>query len=171
MNYECIQCGKGFRSYNPSPKYCSVFCKAEHTSAGIDISLLRIMYIAGKTQSEIAGFFGVSQKAVFSAMKRNGIKARKAAKRDQWGDKNHEWKGDDAGYQALHRRLYSRFGKPRICGVCGTTSAKNYDYANLTGPYEDLDDYLPMCRSCHSRFDRKIENLKGGENARANATS
>jgi len=171
MNYQCIQCGEEFRSYNPNPKYCSVFCKAEHTSAGVDIGLLRTMYIAGKTQTEIAAFFGVSQKAIFTAMKRHGVKARKAAKRDQWGDKNSSWKGDDAGYQAMHRRLYSQFGKPRICGVCGTTDAKCYDYANLTGQYEDPDDYLPMCRSCHWKFDRTIENFKGGKNARANATS
>ncbi len=163
MKYNCLQCGKPFRSYNKSPKYCSIDCKAEYTSPDIDIKRLRVLYLGGKTQQEIADEFGVSQKSIFKAMKRHGIKTRVAAKRNQWGENNHSWKGDDASYQALHRRLYSRYGKPRICGVCGTTKAKNYDYANLTGKYEDIEDYLPMCRSCHWKFDSTHLNFQGGK--------
>ena len=94
-------------------------------------------------------------------MRRSGIAARVAAKRNQIGEANHSWKGDDAGKQAFHRRLYARFGKPCACQVCGTKDpAKSYDYANLTGRYEDLEDYTPMCRSCHWRYDKKILNIK-----------
>lgn len=119
------------------------------------------MYEDGKTQGEIGEALGVSQKVIWRLMKRNGIKARIAAKRNQWGENNHMWKGDNASKVAFHRRLYSRYGKPNKCSACGTTKSENYDYANLTGRYEDLEDYAPMCRSCHSKFDDKIRNITG----------
>jgi len=117
------------------------------------------LYSAGRTQGEIAAEVGLSQKVVWNLMRRHGLKARIAAKRDQFGEKNHAWKGDGAGYQAFHRRLYARFGKPSACSACGTLDAEHYDYANLTGRYEDLNDYAPMCRSCHWKLDGKVSNI------------
>jgi DNA-binding transcriptional regulator LsrR (DeoR family) len=125
------------------------------------VSRVADLYASGKTQAEVAQAVGLSQKVVWNVMRRAGISARVAAKRNQMGDANHLWKGDDAGKQALHRRLYARFGKPRACQICGTSDpAKAYDYANLTGRYEDLNDYMQMCRSCHWRYDMKILNIK-----------
>ena len=124
------------------------------------VEYVRENYAAGKTQSEIATELGLSQKVVFNVMRRHSIKARVPAKRDQTGPKNHMWKGDEASKYAFHRRLYSRFGKPARCGKCGTTEAQNYDYANLTGRYEDINDYMPMCRSCHWKYDKKILNIR-----------
>lgn len=118
------------------------------------------LYAENHTQAEVAEKAGLTQKVVWNIMRRNGIAARTAAKRDQWGDKNHQWKAEDASKDALHRRLYSRFGKPCKCSACGTEDSKHYDYANLTGRYEDLDDYAPMCRSCHWKYDMKINNIK-----------
>lgn len=160
MEYTCKQCGEDFKSYNPKPKYCSLPCKSKAQTFAMDVEMLRILYIGGKSQSEIAAYMGASQKVIHNAMKRNGIKTRPAIKRNQWGENNDNWKGDDAGKQAFHRRLYSRYGKPSICGACGTTKSKNYDYASLTGKYNDIEDYLPMCRSCHSKYDDKILNIK-----------
>ena len=155
----CWVCGKPFTSYNPNPKFCSLKCKGDYQAPRIDIERLNKMYSEGFTQTEIANEFGVSQKSIFKAMRRNGIKSRVAYKRNQLGECNHQWKGNDASKYALHRRLYSRFGKPCKCSVCGTTTAKHYDYANLTGNYEDLNDYAPMCRSCHWKYDNKINNI------------
>lgn len=124
------------------------------------VALVAALYQAHHTQSEIAAQIGASQKVVWNLMRRNGIAARPAAKRDQWGEKNHQWKADEASKIAFHRRLYSRLGKPCKCSKCGTEDASHYDYANLTGRYEDLDDYAPMCRSCHSKYDLKINNIK-----------
>jgi len=111
------------------------------------------------TQAEIGKQLGVSQKVIFNVMRRHGIKARVAAKRNQWRENNDSWKGDAAGKQAFHRRLYALHGKPSCCLVCGTTSAKHYDYANISGRYEDLDDYVPLCRSCHAKYDGFVENI------------
>ena len=118
------------------------------------------MYGNGGTQHEIAKALNLTQKVVFNVMRRHGIKARVAAKRDQTGERNTSWKGREAGKQAFHRRLYARHGKPCKCAKCGTTDAKHYDYANLTGHYEDLNDYAPMCRSCHWKYDSKILNIR-----------
>jgi len=125
------------------------------------VSRVAVLYAFGKTQVEIAEEVGLTQKVVWNLMRRSGISARVAAKRNQFGDANHAWKGNAAGKQAFHRRLYARHGKPSDCQVCGTSDpGKSYDYANLTGRYEDLTDYMPMCRSCHWKYDKKILNIK-----------
>ena len=126
-----------------------------------DKESLERMYNSGMSQTECAKKLGVSQKIIFTAMKHYGIKSRKAAPRDQKGTKNNNWKGDNAGKQAFHRRLYAKYGKPRKCHKCGTIDQdKSYDYANLTGNYQDINDYMPMCRSCHWKYDKKILNIK-----------
>lgn len=125
------------------------------------VSHIAKLYDDGLTQNEVAMAIGLSQKVVWNVMRRHGIAARVAAKRNQMGEANHSWKGNHAGKAAFHRRLYARFGKPCTCKMCGTEDpTKTYDYANLTGRYEDLDDYMPMCRSCHSRYDKKVLNIK-----------
>jgi hypothetical protein len=125
------------------------------------VSRVRELYESGHTQAEIAENVGRSQKVVWNCMRRHGIQARVAAKRDQWGENNSRWKGDEASKYAFHRRLYSRFGKPAKCTVCGTTESEHYDYANLSGRYEDIEDYAAMCRSCHWKYDDKITNITG----------
>ena len=118
------------------------------------------LYASGMTQQEVAAELRMTQKVVFNVMRRHGICARVAAKREQRGERNASWKGDGAGKNAFHRRLYAKYGKPSQCSKCGTTHARHYDYANLTGRYEDVNDYAPMCRSCHWKYDAKINNIK-----------
>ena len=130
----------------------------------IDDEKLRQLYNGGMTQDECADALGVSRKVISNAMKRLGIKPRKAAKRDQWGEKNHRWKGDCATLGPLHRRLYRVFGQPSKCDVCGTTDPeKTYDWANLSGDYQNPSDYKRMCRSCHAKYDEKYKNFKGAK--------
>ena len=112
------------------------------------------LYASGFTQDEVADRIGVSQKVVWNVMRRHNIPRRAAAKRDQFGEKNHQWKGEEAGYQAMHLRVEKRYGKPMKCASCGTDDpTKSYDWANVTGNYHDPDDYRRMCRSCHRKFD------------------
>lgn len=130
--------------------------QSDRLATRLDTDRIRQLYEAGHTQEEIAQMLGTTQKVIWKHMKRHGIKARVAAKRNQFGDRNHAWKGDNAKYQAMHLRLESRFGKAsaRGCSVCGTTDPSlSYDWANLTGNYGDINDYAPMCRSCHRRYD------------------
>ena len=126
------------------------------------------MYESGMSQVEIGDHFGVTQKVIWGFMRRNGIEARVAAKRNQSGANNDAWKGDSAGYAACHVRVGIARGSPQECEVCHTRdSSKAYDWANLTGNYHDVLDYKRMCRSCHSKFDRVHLNFKGGKNASA----
>ena len=80
--------------------------------------------------------------------------------KDRNGSKNPCWRGNKVGYNAAHRRVEKLKGKPKKCEVCNTTNKqKKYEWANLTGHYEDVNDYKRMCLSCHAKFDTKVLNL------------
>lgn len=50
------------------------------------------------------------------------------------------------------------------CDVCGTEDkSKSYDWANLTGDYDNPQDFKRMCRSCHWKYDKKHLNFKGAK--------
>jgi endogenous inhibitor of DNA gyrase (YacG/DUF329 family) len=151
---KCKICGKEFTSYNPNPAYCSMACRAISLSAGVSLTEAIRLYESGMTQKEIGEKFGTTQKAIFGVFKRNGYACRVAAKRDQWGEHNHAWKGDAANYQALHLRVEKRRGKAstHVCSRCGLIMAD--DWANLSGNYVNPNDYAPMCRKCHRAHDR-----------------
>ena len=69
------------------------------------------------------------------------------------------WKGDAANYSALHLRVQTERGRPSLCEECGTTSAKRFEWANISGRYEDVADYRRLCCSCHHRMDGLVRNL------------
>ena len=122
--------------------------------------LLHDYLTLGMSQCEIAAKWGTSQKVIWKAMRNFDIKARVAAKRNQKGCKNSSWKGTEAGYKALHLRVGREFGKPQKCDRCGTEDpSKSYDWANISGRYHDLRDYIRLCRSCHWKMDGKINNI------------
>jgi hypothetical protein len=135
--------------------------KANVYRTKIDDELLKQLYQSGKTQQECALALEVTGKVIENAMKRLEIKPRKAYKINQWGENNSGWKGSNAGIVKKHTRIYRRFGQPSKCEVCGTTDeSKIYDWANLTGNYDDPNDFKRMCRSCHCKYDNKHLNFK-----------
>jgi hypothetical protein len=119
----------------------------------IDADILRALYSSGMTQREIADQLGLCRSTVHKAMEYHEIPRRRAVKRDQTGEKNAGWKGSNASYNSFHRRVIDVKGRASSCDDCGTLDAKVYDWANLTGRYEDIDDYKPLCRSCHQKHD------------------
>lgn len=132
--------------------------QSERLSTKLDLNSVKRMYLNGMTQTEIAVTLGVTQKVVWRFMKNHDIQARVPAKRHQNASDNSSWKGDDAGYTAFHSRVYTKYGPAKSygCCMCGTHSeTKTYDWANLTGDYGNPEDYAPMCRSCHRRFDAR----------------
>lgn len=71
------------------------------------------------------------------------------------GYKNVNWKGDGAGYHALHKWIYYYFGKPKSCEHCGETK-KRMEWANLSYEYKrDRGDYVSLCKKCHIKMDRE----------------
>ena len=128
----------------------------------LDESQICMAYVAGDSTQEIADRYGVSRKAISNVLKRRQIPMRRAVKRNQWGEANANWRGDEATVQKMHRRLDRRFGTPQKCDVCGTTDKRRtYDWANTTGDYANLTDYVRMCRSCHWKHDHKADNFGG----------
>jgi hypothetical protein len=121
------------------------------------VESVKSAYESGMTMREVAEHVGVGVKVLQRLMPRHGIERRIAAPRNQTGSANANWKGDDAGYKALHYRVNNTRIKPDSCSVCGTES-KWIDWANLTGKYEDTDDYAAMCRPCHRSYDAERRN-------------
>jgi hypothetical protein len=80
---------------------------------------------------------------------------RSSAKRNQRGEANHMWKGDNAGYKALHLRVDSIRGKPMRCEWCNSENNNRYEWANLTGVYTDVYDFVRLCINCHRAYDAK----------------
>jgi hypothetical protein len=120
---------------------------------------------------EVADLAGTSIKVLQRLMPRHGIERRTAAKRDQQGERNHMWRGVDANYQALHLRVEVARGKPDLCACCDTTDPDvRYEWANLSGHYDDINDYARLCIACHRRLDarrradlgRRTSPVRGG---------
>lgn len=116
---------------------------------------LELLYSKNMTQSEIGLHYNTTQKVVYSWFKKLGIKSRIPVKRNQLKENNSSWKGDNATYAAFHYRVEVSRGKPHCCFVCGTMDSTRYEWANLTGRYEDVNDYSRMCVKCHRMYDKK----------------
>ena len=159
--YICQMCGQQFRSYNPNPTFCSRRCKGTSIRHKVDTAKVIALYNSGYTQIEVGRMVGVTQKVVWATLRRAGVKARTPAKRNQYGPNNDYWAGDKGCYTTDHNRVRQLFGKPQRCEWCGSTSsARKYDWANLTGDYKNPHDYARLCRSCHFKYDRIILNIK-----------
>lgn len=134
--------------------------KSEAYSTKLPEKKVRNLYNSGWTQAEIASALGVTQKVVFSFMRRHGIKTRKAAKRNQNGVANSSWKGDGATYSAFHNRVAAARGRPKLCSSCGKKKGR-FEWCNLTGHYPDVADYIRLCVPCHRRLDLARRTLTG----------
>lgn len=93
------------------------------------------------------------------------------------GNATSQWKGDDIQYRTAHNRLASRRGRPTRCDLCGTTSGwlewalkhepemKKLQIGGVgDGMYYSPrpDDYIPLCRACHRRYDGRERDPSTG---------
>ena len=79
------------------------------------------------------------------------------------GDKHHLWKGDSIGYSGIHKWIQRTLGNPKICWECNITTARKYEWANISGEYlRDIKDWKRLCTLCHAKLD--ILSRKRGEN-------
>jgi len=84
------------------------------------------------------------------------------------GEDNHNWKGTEVGYYALHAWVIRNLGKPSKCEHCGTEAAKRFEWANVDHKYRRiLTDYIRLCTSCHRKHDYKngLANVGGRRKA------
>lgn len=74
------------------------------------------------------------------------------------GEKNAMWKGDGAGYWAIHKWVVKKRGNPDTCEHCGKSglSKNQIHWANKDHKYKrKLSDYIRLCQSCHRKYDIK----------------
>lgn len=76
-------------------------------------------------------------------------------------EKHWSWAGENVGRGGLHSWVERHRGKPRKCEHCHKTTAKQYDWANVSGEYKrKLDDFIRLCRACHAKYDYKERSQK-----------
>jgi hypothetical protein len=139
----------------------------KYTKTKPNMEMMISLYNDGMTQKEVAEEMGITQKIVWRCLRDAKVLCRAASPRNQKKDTNNNWKGSMAGYQAFHRRLDASKGRPKKCEICGTIDDhKKYDWANLTGKYDDPNDYKRMCRSCHWKYDKTYKNFRGSGRGR-----
>jgi len=137
-------------------KYCWGHHRKGYRKVVAPIAELVGLYESGLTSRQIAAKFSVDHSTILERLKEVHVERRNSWGAAKIGEEHPLWKGDNAGYFAFHARLPVRRGKPSKCEVCGTTDPqKHYDWANLTGRYEDMEDYKRMCRKCHRQYDKQ----------------
>ncbi len=75
------------------------------------------------------------------------------------GEKSSSWKGESAGYSAKHKWISLNYGTPSKCERCETTTAKRYEWANISRTYiRERGDWERLCVNCH-----RNDGVKYGE--------
>lgn len=95
---------------------------------------------------------------------------RNTQKYCSWKCKNHRkgessagWKGNNAGYGAIHRWLRKNLPKPNKCINCKKFTSY-LDLANISQQYKrDFEDWEYLCRKCHQIKDGRMfaRDIKG----------
>jgi len=72
------------------------------------------------------------------------------------GESNPAWRGDKAGYHAIHYRVRNERGlaSEHACVDCGAAAA-HWSFTGKTGYSTNVTAYDPRCNKCHITFDRK----------------
>lgn len=91
--------------------------------------------------------------------KNHSIESKKKMREAKIGEKNHNWKGENVGYQAIHWWILQKKPKPNLCEQCNQNepydlSSKNHTYSRK------LKEWEWLCRSCHSKNDKRILNIR-----------
>ena len=128
-----------------------------------DEGWLRQRYIAEKkTLTEIGKEAGVSAATIMRLLEKFNIPRRGPKDKNmKKGQANGNWKGADASYSAMHKRVYKILGKADHCEECGRNDSETvYNWANLTGKLDDPKDYASLCRKCHNHLDDPNKNRR-----------
>jgi len=81
------------------------------------------------------------------------------------GNESAQWKGNNAGYSAIHKWVVKWKGLPQFCEMCEKLGKRikgkwNIDWANINHKYRRiLEDYFGLCPKCHRQYDKWI-NVK-----------
>ncbi len=69
------------------------------------------------------------------------------------GEANPSWRGDDAGYAAIHAWMRRHHPFAGVCEECGATGRRT-EWANTGHTYQRVrEDWRELCVPCHRRQD------------------
>lgn len=90
-------------------------------------------------------------------------------KKGKFTDENHpNWKGDAAGYFALHDWIYRNKGKASYCSFDSMHVSHHFEWANISGAYlRNVDDYASLCIKCHRQYDMIRKGYFAGSGRRS----
>ena len=64
------------------------------------------------------------------------------------------WVGDKADYDTVHSWVRRHLGRVKECVYCGDEG--KIQWASISHHAKrDLDDYIPLCVACHSKYDKE----------------
>jgi len=74
------------------------------------------------------------------------------------------WKGDKAGYFALHEWVRSNYKTADHCEYDPSHQGR-FEWANISGSYlRDINDWVQLCAKCHRQYDRiRRGRYEGGQ--------
>ena len=94
----------------------------------------------------------------FSAEHRKKLSNAKVGK---IAENSNSWKGDSAGYRAVHLWLCRTYGQPETCEECGAENLKGHSiqWANKSGKYlRERQDWERLCCKCHGKKYKRTHN-------------
>lgn len=92
------------------------------------------------------------------------MKKKKLQPPTVFGAQHPQWKGNKAGYRAIHIWVTKQFGKAQECESCGSTKEQRYEWSNnSTQLTRDRKNWERLCVKCHREKDKWFEKvaLKG----------
>lgn len=141
---KCSVCGAGF--FGQNNKFCSNDCKAK-SMTGKKLTKEHRKKLSEAKRGYVPEHLHTPEMKAKAASKRVIPKPR-------YQNEHHAWKGDNAGYVAIHQEIRRIKGTPSVCEFCGTRAAKKYEWANVDHLYSrDPDDYIRLCTKCHRNYD------------------
>lgn len=69
------------------------------------------------------------------------------------GPAHPNWRGDSAGYGAIHAYLARNHPKSGVCEECGSSGQTDYALIHGREYSRERGDYRELCRGCHRRYD------------------
>lgn len=161
MEKKCFKCGK--------VKHLSEFYKHKQMADG-HLNKCKECTIKDsstgiyKCKCKICGKEFFTSKSEFTSRGGTRGTGRKTCSRECWYKWHQEenvynYKGQEAGYHAIHKWVQKKLGQPDYCEHCKRTDQKRYHWSNISGKYlRDISDWQRLCVKCHSKYD--TENRK-----------
>lgn len=158
MELICPTCNKGFKpkpSHAHRRHFCSRQCKRLTDEAKKRISLKK----KGKPSPRKGIKTGIIPPNKGTHLQSNT--GRTHFKKGQYTlEDNPNYKGDNISYVQMHRRVRRERGKPENypCAMNDKSCRGEVEWASISHNANlDIQDYIPLCRSHHRRYDYRQE--------------